>query len=136
MHSHDVKTVIMAITRRSCRYPLFSLQWYFWGPTKPHWQVSRVYTIFSSVHGQIIYFLLHWCEENNVKIKPYKYRITCKYVSLLWKNVHHQLCNPNNPVVILRSRWSLHYLAIVSIEGVVLFELPIMAHFFVITNTL
>ena len=30
--------------------------------------------------------------------------------------------NPNNPVVILRSRWSLHP-AIVPIEGAVLFEL-------------
>ena len=32
--------------------------------------------------------------------------------------------NPNNPVVILRSRWSLH-LAIVPTEGAVLFELEI-----------
>jgi hypothetical protein len=31
--------------------------------------------------------------------------------------------NPNNPVVILRSRWSLHYPAIVPIEGAVLFKL-------------
>ena len=30
--------------------------------------------------------------------------------------------NPNNPVVILRSRWSLHYPAIVPIEGAVLFR--------------
>ena len=31
--------------------------------------------------------------------------------------------NPNNPVAILRSRWSLHHLTIVPIEGAVLFEL-------------
>ena len=36
---------------------------------------------------------------------------------------NYQCTNPNNPVVILRSRWSLHP-AIVPIEGVVLFELP------------
>jgi hypothetical protein len=35
--------------------------------------------------------------------------------------------NPNNPVVILRSRWSLHHPAIVPIEGAVLFKLPLRA---------
>ena len=51
-------------------------------------------------------------------LNPFDIRIT---ICLNCDN--YQCTNPNNPVVILRSRWSLHP-AIVPIEGAVLFELP------------
>jgi hypothetical protein len=64
-----------------------------------------------------------------LKIGP-KYHVKT-YVLLKFyvnKNCSRDICtdyiNPNNPVVILRPRWSLH-LAIVPIEGAILFELDI-----------
>jgi len=79
----------------------------------------------------ILLFVM-WGLDRKNKIVQLNY-VTCKQhyrlvrLKMLFDKISFSArLNPNNPVVILRSRWSLHssYIpAIVPIEGAVLFEL-------------